>query len=47
VDEDSVSFSTDGEFKSSTIVCMHTQNDDKVPTGWTLLVPQIGMGIIL
>ncbi|TVU04476.1 hypothetical protein EJB05_47587, partial [Eragrostis curvula] len=29
VDKDRVSFSTDGEFKSSTIVCLQTQNNDK------------------
>ncbi|CAO2196040.1 unnamed protein product [Urochloa humidicola] len=30
VDKDRVSFSTDGEFKSSTIVCLQTQNNNKV-----------------
>jgi hypothetical protein len=47
VDEDKVSFFADGELKSSTIVFQPIKTVDKVPTGLTLLAPQIGMDIIL
>jgi hypothetical protein len=47
VDEDKVSFFADGELKSSTIVFQLIKTVDKVPTGLTLLAPQIGMDIIL
>jgi hypothetical protein len=44
VDKDNVRFFTD---KLSTILRLQTQNGDKVPTGLTVLAPQIGMNIII